>query len=378
MNNRRSRKRKFAESTILVVGLITAFETYANPVITQVNGTFDHKGSVTIQGSGFGTKPSAAPLIWDDATASDVHQIWNGAWPDQLGSYNMAYRGPMRGVNPPHSHDSRLLSGAHAANTGANAGYDVMVFKTTSLPTFPCYLYTSWYQRADSSWVFGGDNNFKTFDYSEGDGPYSAHSWYAVYGPPHPGSTSDSAQWVLETGTGLLEIDANGHNAWWGSAVNPMSGRWSKVEMSVKLTDQNNGYISIVENGREVVHYVGRTDNYSGNRRTISIGGYARMQGQPTNWRYYDDIYVDTTLARIVLADKPTLADASIIENQIPVSWQDGSVTFTVNLGHFSQGQTAYLFAFDASGNSNAVGFPVFAGGAAAATPNAPSSVSVK
>ena len=81
-----------------------------------------------------------------------------------------------------------------------------------------------------------------------------------------------------------------------------------------------------------------------GTQRTIAIGGYARMQGYTTNWRYFDDIYIDTSLARVVLADKPALSEATIIENQIPTAWSDGSITATVNLGKFTQGQTAYLF----------------------------------
>ena len=33
-------------------------------------------------------------------------------------------------------------------------------------------IYASWYQRADRRWHFGGDNNFKTFDYSLGSEAY--------------------------------------------------------------------------------------------------------------------------------------------------------------------------------------------------------------
>jgi hypothetical protein len=347
------------------------------PVVQQASGAVNHKGTLTISGSGFGSKTTAAPVVWDDATASDISKNWDGAWPNLLPGYNTNYYSPMRGINPPHSHDTRYIAGAHAGNAGADAGWNVIFFKNISLPSFPCYIYASWYQRADHEWVFGGDNNFKTFDYSEGNSPYASFkSWYTAYGPPHPGSNTDSAQWLIETGTPLSYPDINGHIAWWGTAVNPMAGMWSKVEIAFKATDQTDGYITVWENGHKVLNYAGPTDTYAGTLRSIGIGGFARMVGHPSNWRYYDDAYLDTTLSRVVLADQPVLSQATIIENQIPSAWSDGSITATVNLGQFTPGQTAYLFVVDSSGTPSATGFAVTAG-STPATPNAPSSLSV-
>ena len=100
-------------------------------------------------------------------------------------------------------------------------------------------------------------------------------------------------------------------------------------------------------------------------------------KGYTSNWRYFDDVYLDTTLARVVLANKPSLSESTIIENQIPTAWSDGSITATVNLGQFTQGQAAYIFVVDATGDVSATGAPVVAGGTVA-QPNAPPSVSVK
>jgi hypothetical protein len=353
------------------------------PVVQQVSGTLDHNGSITIRGSGFGSKPSAAPLVWDNATSSRLSDKWSGAWPNQLPGYNTDYYNPMRGINPPHPHDTRYIAGAHAANTGAYSGYNVMVFKTIPLPTLPYNIYASWYQRVDDQWHFGGDNNFKAFDYSDGSEPYASagttsKSWYLAYGPPHPESNTDTgAQWGTFGAAPLASPDINGHNSWWGSAVNPMAGKWSKIEVAIKATNQRDGYITVWENGRRVVNYAGSTDPVGGTQRTIAIGGYARMQGYSSNWRYYDDVYVDTTLSRVVLADQKVLNQATIIENQIPSDWSDSSITATVNLGKFTQGQTAYLFVVDASGTPSATGLAVTAGGSTNA-PNPPAAVSVQ
>ena len=366
-------------SVVVSIGLFLVVRPVQSaPVVQQVSGTLDHRGAITINGTGFGSKPTAAPLVWDDATGTNILDKWDGAWPYLVPGYNTGYHDPMHGVTPPHSHDSRYIAGAHAANTGAYSGYDVVFFKNIPRLAFPFYVYASWYQRADNNWVFGGDNNYKTFAYSVCCSPYELpNDWFTAYGPPHPGNTTDSAQWsVGDNANSLQNPDANGHNAWWGNGVNPMAGQWAKVEIAVKLTNQTDGYIKVWENGRQVMNYAGSTDKYSGDRRTIGIGGFARMQKQQ-NWRYFADAYVDMTLSRVVLANTPELAHATIIENQIPSAWSDDSIMATVNLGRFVQGETAYLFVVDSSGTASAAGLAVTAGGTAA-TPNPPTAVGVK
>lgn len=367
-------------SVVVWIALLVAVRpALSAPAPQQVSGTLNHGATITISGTGFGSKPTAAPLVWDDASGNTILDKWDGAWPYLLPGFNTGYYSPMHGVNPPHSHDSRFIAGAHAGSINAYGGYDVVFFKNFTLQPFPFYIYASWYQLADSGWVFGGDNNYKTFAYSICCSPYELpNDWFTAYGPPHPGSTTDGAQWtIVDNANSLSNPDANGHNAWWGSGVNPMAGVWSKVEIAIKVTNQTDGYVKVWENGSQVVGYVGSTDKYAGNRRTVGIGGFARIQ-VPQNWRYWADAYVDTTLSRVVLADKPVLAQATIIENQIPSAWTDTSVTATVNLGRFAQGQMAYLIVVDSSGTASAAGVAVTAGGGAAAVPSPPSAVGVK
>lgn len=364
-------------SVLLCMVLATAAAPLmAAPTVTQISGPLDHNATITISGSGFGTKATAPPVVWDNASGSKLSAKWDGAWPSLLPGYNTDYYSPMRGIEPPHSRDTRYIAGAHAANTGADSGYDVLVYKVVSLKSLPANIYVSYYQRIDDAWHFGGDNNLKTFDYSEGAGPYSNKQWYIMYGILHPSSRTDAGiQWCIN-GQQLSNPDLNGHNAWFDPAVNPTAGKWSKVEIAIKATAQNDGYVTVWENGHQVLHYVGPTDKFAGTQRTIAVGGYARMQGFPSNWRYFDDVYVDTSFSRIVLADKPVLSQATILENQIPNTWSDGSISATVNLGKFTQGQAVYLFVVDSNGTASATGLPLTAGGTAF-MPNAPSAVSV-
>src|SRR5215469_6321749 len=368
------------QTVVAAIGLLVIGQSALGaPVVQQISGTLNHKSTITIRGSGFGSKATAAPLVWDDASGSKLLDKWDGVWPTQLPGYNTGYYSPMRGIGLPHNHISHYIAGAHATNRGSDAGYNVAFWKNISLQPFPFDIYASWYQRADDHWVFGQDNNYKTFAYSVCCNPYEMpHNWYLCYGPPHPGSTTDTEQqWAIaDDGESLMNPDVNGKNAWWSKAANPMGGKWAKVEVAIKVTNQTDGYVKVWEDGRLVVNYAGPTDKYAGNRRTIGIGGYARDE-TPQNWRYFADAYVDTTLSRVVLANNPVLSQATVIENQIPSKWSDASITATVNLGRFAQGQSAYLFVVDSTGAPNATGLAVKAG-ASSGLPNPPGGVSVK
>jgi hypothetical protein len=361
------------ERLLLTTSTMMAFtQAVGAPVVQQVGGALNHGGTITISGSGFGTKAVAAPLVWDNASGSDISDKWDGAWPSSIPPYNAEYHSPMRNIDLPHNHDTRYIAGDHYAPAvatavpgGATGGGNVVVFKNIDLPR-PFSIYASWYQRLDDAWTFGAINNIKTFAYSVCCSPYQLpHDWYTAYGPPHPTSSRDpDSQWVLtDDGRSLISPDLNGHSPWWGPAVNPAAGKWSKVEVAVKVTNQDDGYVQVYENGKQVVDYAGPTDKYPGTARTIGIGGWSRIKA-PNNWRYLADIYLDTSLSRIVLANNAVLSQATIVENQIPSSWSDTAIMATVNLGQFQAGQPAYLFVVDSSGNPSASGLPVAVGGA--------------
>jgi hypothetical protein len=332
------------------------------PTIGSASGPIVHKGPVTISGTGFGVKAQAAPVVWDDASGSDIRQKWSGVWPNQNPTYNVAYRTPQRGIALPHNRITRYIAGAHYGYEGFDAGYNVMFWKNRAFASYPAYTYASWYQRNDDAWVFQDnsnverDNNIKTFGFSKCCSPYEMpNNWYIEYNP-RPTSRTSGANWHLnDDGASLQYPDVNGHRHWWSSAVNPMAGAWTKIELEIKYTNQSNGYIKKWENGVLKVNYLGATDRYPGMDRSEGIGGYARSRST-NNWRYFADVYLDYTRARVVLANSATLASATIIEAQIPATWTDGAITFAANLGKLSG--SAWLYVINADGRASP-GFPV-------------------
>lgn len=360
---------------VWVAILLGASAALAQPVVSSASGTWAHKGTVTISGSGFGTKPTAAPLVWDDASGTDLGAKWDGAIPSAATTAvaNIAYRAPIRGIAPPHTRTNRYIAGAHAQEA-YDAGYNVMVWKNRSV-TYPSTTYVSYYFRADDAWVFGGDDNFKNFAWSVGPDPYQGNYWYIEYNP-RPTSRTSYCGWTLyDSGS----MGLNPAITWGGGCTNPMGGQWVKVEMLIRFSRGTDGFIRVYENGQSVINYTGTTDTVSGSTRVLGIGGYARIRNS-NNYRYYTDLYVDTTLAHVVLGNASTLAASTKREVQVPTGWTATSVTIAANLGAFASGERAYLYVVDSNGNANAQGYPVTigsGGGGTTTLPNSPKNLRV-
>ncbi len=350
-----------------------ASTVWAQPTVGGSQGTWTHGGSVTISGANFGQKATPAPLIWDDASGTNVLEKWDGFWPNVAAdsTNNMAYRTPIRGIQPPHSRTGRYLAGNHAVGGLATSGSNVLVWKQRPV-SYPSSTYLSWYQRMDDNWTFGDDDNFKNYVVAQGPEPYVERYWYAEYNS-RPTSRTSGCNWtVFDSGSLGLSPAMN----WGASCTNPMSGQWVKVELMIRWSRGSDGFVRVFDNGRKVVDYNGPTDTATGSTRVEGIGGYARVKSA-NNWRYYTDLYMDSTLSHVVLANASTLSSSTKREMQIPTSWNNNAITLRVNLGAFSPGQVAYLFVFDANGNANAIGTPVTIGATSTSMPMAPTGLRV-
>ncbi|MPY87963.1 MAG: hypothetical protein GEU99_08585 [Luteitalea sp.] len=337
-------------------------------MVTGASGQWSHKASVTITGSRFGSKSTPAPLIWDDASGTDILDKWDGGWPNRAknSDYDIAYRKPIRGVSPPHNRVGRYLAGAHGESL-ADTGYNVMVWKEHQSTGSMYFSY--WYQ-IDPAWKFGGDNNHKLAIHSIGQPPYVPEHINFVYpGGWGPKSPTSDVKWNIYSSANNHFLRPNerlntGPHSWYGGVLgtNPV-GRWVKHEVIAKWSPGEDGMVLIYDNGKMVIEYHGRTDAAPGTTRVEAIGGFARPYGNPNNWRYFADIYVDTTFARVMLGNASTLEKSTKREVQIPAKWADSSITVSVNLGTFGQGETVYLYVVDSNGNVNAEGHPVRVGG---------------
>ena len=334
--------------------------------IASISGSAAHGGTLIISGSGFGTKPGVTPVVWDNCSGTRITDLWSGGWPSRgTVNYQLQYRdAPYRGIAAPHNRVGRYMTGAHGDSNGYDAGYNVMVFRSRTI-SFPAYSYASWYQRCDDNWVFTGDSNFKCYDYSRGTEPYDLpNNWYTEYNP-RPTSRTATPSWHANDDNGSF----SGGYPWGQNAVNPMSGVWTKVEHYVEISNLT-GFIKVYENGQLKLNMTTRTDAMSGNIRCDAIGGFSRSYGQPNNWRYFADLYLDYTLQHVSFGNASTIDACTVLEVQPTTAWSPTSITATVNRGTFSDGQNVYLYVFDEAGTANASGLLVGMGTPPAAPTN--------
>lgn len=341
---------------------------FASPSVVDISGILKHGSVVNVNGIGFGNKSTVAPLVWDDCNGNMVTDKWSGAWPNAgTPEYQMQYTSPIRSVTLPHSHVTKYMAGVHGDSGGANDGYDVLVWKNITA-SYPTTVYFSAYFRADPNWVFdpaGLDNNFKNFVYSNGSGPYSSGGyWYAQYTGQGTNAVNWGGGWDWNDSSGsLTSPDANGHSHyWWTNPINPFTSGWIKQEYELKITDQTDGYFRIWENGMLKMNYAGHTDNFGNNTvRSIALGGYYRRYGNPSNYRYFSDLYFDTSSQRVLICNGSTYVNRGLCEIQIPQNtWNDNKIEIKINQGTFADNSTGYLYVVDENGNVNSAGKSVF------------------
>lgn len=359
---------------VIALCLIGHTSAFAQPSILTVSGQASHKGSLTINGSGFGAKSPAAPLVWDDASGTRMLDKWTHADPHSAADsvYNIQYRSaPYRNVLPPHNRVGRMIVGGHTQSGyspwNASGGPNVMMCKNTGGTE---NYFISFYYRLDPLWP---PNN--------GEAVANPNHKLAFFDPS--GNCSLSTVQYLEYRNLPENSAAQYHFDYMACEAYPEPRptvkepwNWVKIESAGVDIHNRNNRATITVSTDNVSGYP-RQENCNVYRGTtnpigsIGIGYYwtrnntaSPVLGSNDAYRYFADVYVDNTSARVVLANNQNYDAATIVEPQIPSAWGTGSITCTVNLGRLPDYGTAYLFVFDSNNNRNATGYPIeLAGG---------------
>jgi hypothetical protein len=319
---------------IAITACLFAAQGWAQPTISSVAGSPSHGQTLTITGSAFGTKPTAAPVLWDTV--------------DNISSYTGLSNGatiPMGGANPwpsPYGNSSgnnrvkyntadlqRGVSTAQYKVTNANDGYlDGLTWAATN------YAYVSWWWKTDTN-VGPGDHSSKFLRMSNASD-----------------ETGKTFSWNQQAAYLFNNPDYVG-NVWVGFNGNPNS--WSFFEAWFNSANQT---WAVRVNGSYLANstWTGAAFQFNELWR-IGFDGGGNSPPSITWWM--DDIYVDSSLARVMLGNASTYAGSRHFEMQIATAWSNSSVSVVVNQGSFGLGSAAYVYVVDASGAVNANGFPV-------------------
>jgi hypothetical protein len=346
------RASKCAVATWVGVCIAAAPLAFASPSITGVAGGLSAGQTVTITGSGFGSKPQAQPVLWDNFENGTIgKQIQNvpaaiGHWDTGAGSENVTYT------------DAKAHTGKMAARHDFIKPYIAslsknMTFTRLYMDFWMVVDYVDIKSRNFKPWRLYGDNDNYQLDYL----------------------------WMCNNANALGRVQANAHlevGSWGGPQYS--NGGWMHMQLVYNESSpgQADGTVRHFINSQVAGLDSGAvlTQNVPAHFDQIRIGHYWDQpsdQSCPANGGalvYVDDVYIDTSWARVELGDAPTYAASTHREIQVASSWADGSVSVNFNPGTFVAGSTTYLFVTDAN-NITSPGIPVkIIGGVAPEPPN--------
>lgn len=303
--------------------------------ITATTGAWAHGQEVVISGAAFGIKDPAAPLLWDDFEDGSVGQ-------------QVTVDSPIHG-----SYNARCSSWSSYADADVYAG--ALAFHERRDDS------TDWFNGLGIDWVpiesrdvFGSmkikltcstggllEPSCKMFRLSVSD-PDIIHGYpnYVIgLRGGYPGYEN------------RLNIGASA-----GTAYDTIPGdyqdQWVSVSMYARASDRDiaNGLAGWEWDG-EVTHMVDQPtvvsvpEVHSGYRAVVFAGHMTHVPGHSLDL-HMDDVYADSSLARVTLQDPR----GGNVEMQIPQAWSCDEITVRVNTGRYAPGAELDLRVYDSEG----------------------------
>lgn len=266
--------------------------------------TIRHGQTFTVTGANFGTKPKAAPFVYDTfdvGTGSPGGKAGTaGKWTACDWSSAISYA----------THDGRKVA-RHAFGGGT---YNASLCADVVTNTFYLDFWMKGVAKANPSrnwktwrtYSTGGSENGNTVYYCSGGGIDLGGWKWLPEGPPPQG-------WVHYQIVSTPSVTQHYRNG--------------------TLDHQGRGGATIAE--LRLGHYWG-------------LDGVPECSSNPGADVYTDDAYFDTSIARVLLADAPIFANAKLTAIQLPTAWADGAVTIAPDTSRFKVGDKAYVLVIDA------------------------------
>ena len=325
---------------------IAAFTAHAQPQVYGVVGSFDADSIVTINGAGFGLKNPARPVLWDDFEHGNVgaHIVT-----PVIGAYS---RISSRIVYT----DTGVHSGSRSAYEPITDDYWTNGLCSSWIPNEAKKSYVSMVVKMNS--VSGSldvpDNKILRLNTADPDMTHGypgaslgeAGEGAFIYALSNIGAVN---QVYLDSGIDRTEFN-DPNNQWFSLGLwTIMSGR-----------DVANGYVGREFNGniREQfnVETLDGTFTYGGTRNAY-YSGLVQRNGSGALDLWLDEVYADTTLARVFVRD-PSRQGVSgsgggQVAMQIPQRWSNTSIDIKVNPGRYPTGTKLSLVVYNTAGQAS-------------------------
>ncbi len=329
----------------VVLALILPSLALSQPEVGDLAGPFTQGENVQLSGSNFGEKIPAAPLIYDNFEGGSPGEVISGGW--HIYSTKTDQR-------PKFSDAVTRAPGLQSAFQDFSNGNYNCTIGLTNLAVGKLYM-SGWFFNTTSGNL---SRNLKFLSFRGGP----AGQWELPNGrmDMYP-STSSGHQYIADCNGSIM------HDTW-GVGGDPRSGAWHRMEtyMDHGLAGQSNGEWSILLDGGVWSQVQGQFMTENCPYTNFYISAYFADDGvgepRPEMEMYWDELYVDTTQARIEIGDNINFNLCTHREIQIPTQWSSNNVSFTVNQGTFEVGDLVYVFVIDENGVPSQEGAPIIIG----------------
>lgn len=333
-------------AVVICVLLLLPGQLLAAPSISGVSGTVSSGQSVTITGSGFGVKNPAKPYLWADFN--------NSIKPTNLGLITEWTEVDSLEWNP-----NEGVAGTGCAKAANSSGIWTLRIDSSGF---------AWNDYGQKMYLFRKSK--RNFDITSGLNWKVWRLWNDPWGTPDIYIAVNNGNIAVEGAA----YDGSGGYLQQGddseTALNKARGPKGQY-FTEEIIIQSNSTISSTDgkfwfyvNGEDVGHipyfdyaqklfFLKRSANDT-MRINFPVHAVKANVTFPSDYRYWaDDVYLDTTWARVMIGNASTFSASTIKEIQIPTSWSDGSVTVTVNSGSFGASDPAYVFVTDSTGSTS-------------------------
>jgi len=367
-------KRKMITAMIVfIVAVLFLNNAYAAPSISSISGSIISGESITISGSDFGAKDNPGPLLWDNfdngISGGVVCSISSGTEPIiHQGNLNTYTRWIMDGGgayssksitfnNSTPLRKNSLHARAYIDSRdcwGCNFYVPVGWYNATGKE-----LYVSFYLRTIPNGIPRQSKAFIGYDSSWADTLYFS----TAYGS----SCEPSTQW-------RQHITSPASERYFATTGQGVVGEWIRVENYLQQSGAgvaNGKFYSYLHRPTISSPSIGSIERNSVTLRSsatnttrITLGGayYDMCNGTQPVHIDVDEVYVDSTPARVEIGNASTWTSCTLRELQLPTAWSASSVTIRVNQDKFPVGTTAYLYIVNTDGNVNLSGYPITIG----------------
>lgn len=298
--------------------------------IDGVSGTVTHGSSITISGLSFGSKSTAAQLFWDTV--------------DNQSAYSGLSDGDTIPTGPAYPWTS--------ADYGNSSGEDHVKFETTDAQRG---VSTEMYKAVNQKWAYLDGNTWDGTDY------FYVSWWFKVdQSIYNDGSTASPKLLRLSNSS-----DETGKTTTFSSFIsfvynNPNSGGIHYHDFTGNPTDWVFYEVWVNSSNRTYttrINGVAEDNNISwADVGTFQINelwkiGFDNGGVSPfaITW-WMDDIYYDSSFARVMIGNASTYSASTHFEMQPITAWSTSSISVTINRGSFGATDTAYLYVIDSSG----------------------------